>query len=98
MIEKILVADDDPLMLRFITETLKRQGIEVSSAKDGQEAIQLLERESFDLILSDVKMPAKSGVDVLLAAKKNAPPLFISFDDGPWKHRSSSRSDPTWSV
>lgn len=78
MIEKILVADDDPLMLRFITETLKRQGIEVSSAKDGQEAIQLLERESFDLILSDVKMPAKSGVDVLLAAKKMHPhSLFI---------------------
>lgn len=70
MIEKILVADDDSLMLRFIAETLKRRGIEVATAKDGEEAVRRLESEPFDLVLSDVRMPVKSGIEVMLAAKK----------------------------
>jgi two-component system, NtrC family, response regulator AtoC len=73
MIEKILVADDDPLMLRFIRETLRRGGKEVSTAKDGQEAISLMEAESYDLLITDVRMPMKNGVDVMTAMKKLHP-------------------------
>ena len=73
MIEKVLVADDDSLMLRFIIETLRRRGIETAAAKDGAEAIRILETEPVDLILSDVRMPLKSGLDVLAAAKKHHP-------------------------
>ena len=73
MFEKVLVADDDSLMLRFIVETLRRRGIEALAAKDGAEAIRILETEPIDLILSDVKMPLKTGPEVLAAAKKLHP-------------------------
>lgn len=70
MIEKILVADDEPLMRKFCAETLRRLGKEVSEAENGLQAIHLLEKEPFDLIISDVKMPFKTGLDVLKAAKQ----------------------------
>lgn len=72
MIEKVLIADDEPLMLRFMSNLLKRHGKEVSLAENGKEAIQLLEKESFDLIITDMKMPMKDGLDVLKCAKGNA--------------------------
>ncbi len=53
MIEKVLVVDDEPLMLRFVAEVLKRQGKEVTLAQNGEEAIRLLGMESFDLVISD---------------------------------------------
>lgn len=69
MIEKILVADDEPLMLRFMAEILRRLGKEVTLAADGAEAIRLLETEPFDLVVTDMMMPHKTGIDVLKAAK-----------------------------
>ena len=57
MIEKVLVADDEPLMLRFMAEVLRRLGKEVSLAADGREAIRLLGEESFDLVITDMMMP-----------------------------------------
>lgn len=69
MIEKILIADDDPLMLRFLAEAFRRRGQETILAKDGAEAIRALELEAFDLLIVDMKMPLKTGIDVLTAAK-----------------------------
>src|SRR3989344_1333364 len=77
MIEKILVADDEPLMRNFIAETLERLGKEVVVVCDGAEAIQRLKEESFDLVLSDLKMPKKSGLDVLKAAKALNPQTLV---------------------
>lgn len=78
MIEKILVVDDEPLMLRFMADVLKRQGKEVVIAVDGAEAIQILEREPIDLVVTDMKMPLKNGLDVLKVAKSISPsPLVI---------------------
>jgi two-component system response regulator AtoC len=69
MIEKILVVDDEPTMRRFIVETLKRMGKEVQEAENGQLAIDRLKKESFDLVISDMKMPLKGGFEVLQATK-----------------------------
>lgn len=77
MIEKVLIVDDEPLMLRFMAETVRRQGKEVTLAENGAEAIRLLEGEPFDLIISDMKMPVKSGLDVLKAAKALYPSILI---------------------
>lgn len=73
MIEKILVAEDEPVMRLFLAETLRRQGKEVVLAENGAIAIQKLKEESFDLVLSDIKMPYQSGLDVLTAAKSLHP-------------------------
>ncbi len=77
MIEKVLVVDDEPLMLRFISDLLKRQGKEVVTAENGAEAIRLLEREPFDLAITDVKMPLKNGLDVLRCARGLYPSILV---------------------
>lgn len=77
MIEKVLVVDDELLMLRFMVETLQRQGKEVTAAENGADAIRLLESEPFDLVITDMKMPKKNGLDVLKAAKSLYPSLLV---------------------
>ncbi len=77
MIEKVLVADDEPLMLRFIAETLRRLGKEVTAVENGTEAIRKLEEDHFDLVISDMKMPLKGGLDVLKAAKTLHPTTVV---------------------
>ncbi len=54
---KILVVDDEKALRDVLEDILKSQGYSVRLAKDGQEAIDLLEEEAFDLILLDVMMP-----------------------------------------
>jgi len=67
---RILVADDERSMRELLAIVLRREGYEVLLAESGQAAIDLLERESIDVLISDIKMPDMSGVDVLRAAKK----------------------------
>lgn len=78
MIEKVLIADDDSLMLRFIRDVLKRHGKEVFLASNGREAIDILKREPIDLVITDMKMPHHSGLDVLKYAQDlPQPPIVI---------------------
>jgi len=77
MIEKVLVVDDEPLMLRFICDVLRRQGKEVVAASNGADAIRLLEKEAFDLVITDMKMPLKNGLDVLKMAKGLYPSILV---------------------
>jgi two-component system, NtrC family, response regulator PilR len=67
---RILVADDERSMRELLAIVLKREGYDVLLAENGREAIALIEREPIDLLISDIKMPDLSGVDVLRAAKR----------------------------
>jgi two-component system response regulator PilR (NtrC family) len=67
---RILVVDDERSMRELLAIVLRREGYEVLLAENGKGAIQLLEREPVDILISDIKMPDLSGVDVLRAAKK----------------------------
>ena len=60
-------------MRELLAIVLRREGYEVQLAENGQTAIALLERDPVDLLISDIKMPDMSGVDVLRAAKKIDP-------------------------
>lgn len=71
--EKILIVDDEPLIRYFLRDALQKKNYETYLAEDGEEAIQLLHKETFDLIFTDVKMPRKDGIEVLKAAKKEQP-------------------------
>jgi two-component system, NtrC family, response regulator AtoC len=76
-IQKILIADDEPLMRNFLKETLLRKKFQVFLAEDGSQAISLIEKENFDLILSDIKMPKKTGIEVLRFAKNHSPHIPV---------------------
>jgi signal transduction histidine kinase/DNA-binding response OmpR family regulator len=62
---KILVVDDEPAVLEVIQRILTDRGFGVDSANNGLEALKLLEKGSYDLILSDVKMPYMDGMELL---------------------------------
>jgi two-component system, NtrC family, response regulator PilR len=65
----ILIVDDEPSMRDMLRIVLRRDGYEVTVAANGKEAIALLQNEGIDMLLSDIKMPDISGVEVLRAAK-----------------------------
>jgi DNA-binding response OmpR family regulator len=64
MTQKILIADDEPNILISLEFLMKREGYEVVLARDGQEALDAIERERPALVLLDVMMPVKTGFDV----------------------------------
>ena len=73
----ILVADDEPNIRSTINDVLRKYQVTVTLATTGAEAIAHLALESFDLILSDIKMPDKTGYDVFAAARKKSQTLPV---------------------
>jgi two-component system response regulator PilR (NtrC family) len=67
---RILVVDDERSMRELLAIVLKREGYDVLLAENGKSAIATLEKEPIDILISDIKMPDLSGVDVLRAAKR----------------------------
>lgn len=69
--KRILLVDDDTLILEVIEMALCYHGYEVIKAHDGLEALKLVERDSPDLVLIDLIMPRRSGLSVVQQIKKN---------------------------
>ena len=67
--ERILIADDEPNILISLEYLMKREGYEVHVARDGQEALDLLQRVLPRLVLLDVMMPNKNGFEVCQALR-----------------------------
>ena len=67
---RILIVDDEPSMREMLRIVLRRDGYEVVVAENGTEALDFLRREPVDLLLSDIRLPDLSGVEVLRAAKE----------------------------
>jgi two-component system response regulator PilR (NtrC family) len=72
---KILVVDDERSMRELLMIVLRREGHQVLLAENGQAAVAQLEREPIDVLISDIKMPGMSGVDVLREAKRIDPDI-----------------------
>jgi len=62
MSRDILIVDDEPACLELLSYFLREDGYEVREARDGAEAIELIDKSRFDLVLSDVRMPRLDGV------------------------------------
>ena len=63
-VKKILIADDEPDILEIVEYNLQNEGYEVATAKNGNEAIDLAKRFNPDLIILDIMMPGKNGIEV----------------------------------
>ena len=70
MSHKILVVDDDILVLEALEELLTASGYVVRVAARGQEALEMLDRECFDLLILDVVMPKMTGLDLCREVRK----------------------------
>lgn len=69
-ISRILVADDEESMRWVLSKALKRKGISVDLAKDGDEALFMIQKGTYDLAILDIKMPGMSGLDLLEKARE----------------------------
>ena len=70
---RILVVDDETSMRQLLEITLRKEGYRVTMAESGQKAVEAFSKAAYDLVISDIKMPDMSGVDVLRAVKQSAP-------------------------
>lgn len=66
MANKILIVDDQPGIRLLLEEILKTEGYEITCAKTGREACDLVEKKDLDLIIMDYNLPVMHGKDVLL--------------------------------
>ena len=80
---KILIAEDEVLMLKALEFKLKKDGYDVDVAADGREAMDKVKNNTYDLILTDIMMPFVGGMEILSyikndPIKKSTPVLLIS--------------------
>src|SRR4030065_1349631 len=75
--EKILVADDEQSMREFLEIMLKKEGYKISLAPNGEEVIKLVEKDIFDLILMDIRMPRLDGISTLKKIKAISPKKIV---------------------
>lgn len=73
----ILVIDDEPLMRDFLAETLTRGGCAVQTANNGSAGLEQLREHSFDLVITDMKMPGMDGLEVLDQARQLQPDVAV---------------------
>jgi len=75
--QSILVVDDEPDMRAALSHALSRSGYSVSSASSGVEALEKFKSEKFGMVITDMKMPEMSGMQVLEEIKKISPQIPV---------------------
>lgn len=73
----VLVVDDEGAIRYSVTKTLERVGYQVVTASSGEEALEILGSQHFDLVLTDIRMPGISGVDLLARIKEQSPDAVV---------------------
>ncbi len=94
--KRILVVDDEKGIRFLLSEALLMEGFEVALARDGQESLERLEMDDFDLVITDINMPRLDGMEMLKKMKKSGRkekvivmtgnPSALSFSDNEMPH------------
>ncbi len=88
---RILVAEDDEMLNELVCSALSQGGYEVVSCKDGEQALRAMEKENFDMLISDIMMPHTDGYTLAKTVRQtdgNIPILFMTaLDDKPAQQR-----------
>ena len=74
---RILLIDDDDSLRAMLRDSLVHYGFTVTEARDGREGLDLLDRGGIDLVITDIVMPVKEGLEVLMELRKRRPPVKI---------------------
>ncbi|MEO5330247.1 MAG: sigma-54 dependent transcriptional regulator [Magnetococcus sp. THC-1_WYH] len=69
----LLIVDDEPVAVRNLAHVMRKEGYKTTAVDNGPEALALVERQAFDIILTDLRMDGADGLQILHAAKKHSP-------------------------
>lgn len=75
--EKILIVDDEPIIRNLLKAILKKFSLSITTASNGKEAIEKMQSETFDYLMTDMKMNPISGIELLSFAKKQYPSTLV---------------------
>ncbi len=74
---RILVVDDEPSMQEFLEILLRREGYDVTAVGDVDAALLALESDDYELVITDIQMPGRTGLDLLRAAREVSPETLV---------------------
>lgn len=93
---RILIAEDEDSLRRFVARALEMDGHHTVQAGDGAEALEHLQAEAFDLLLSDIRMPAMDGIELAGEAAALVPQMPILLMTGFAEQRE--RAEPLMRI
>ncbi|KGF70660.1 MFS transporter [Hoeflea sp. BAL378] len=93
---RILIAEDEDTLRRFVARALVMDGHDIIEAADGAEALEHLETEVFDLLLSDIRMPVMDGIALATATARLTPDMPILLMTGYAEQRE--RAEPLMRI
>jgi len=73
----ILVVDDEAMIRNLLEKILAKEGYKILLAKDGQEALDIINTKKVDIVISDMKMPRMNGLDLLKTLKRERPEIGV---------------------
>lgn len=80
--KKVLIVEDDASLADYLSEMLQEKGFQIRIAGDGEEGLKQIQREKFDLIFVDIRLPKKDGVSFFLEAKQASAGHFVAMTGG----------------
>jgi len=83
---KLLLIDDDPALRKLSSTILQRAGYEVDTARDGEEGTALLESGAYSVLITDLIMPNKEGIELIMECRRLYPELQIIAMSGGGRH------------
>ena len=93
---RILIAEDEDTLRRFVARALAMDGHDIVEAADGAEALEHIEAEPFDLLLSDIRMPVMDGIALATATADLTPAMPILLMTGYAEQRE--RAEPLMRI
>jgi CheY-like chemotaxis protein len=93
-IHQILIVEDNPNMSSLLSDILDFFDYKTLGAQDGEEALKILGEESFDMVITDLRMPKMGGIDLLRSIKEKFPQLPVvvitGYDNDSYRSDASS--------
>lgn len=90
---RVLVVDDEPLILDLLRDVMVGEGLTVETALDGKEALRLLEEDDFDLLVTDWRLPGLSGLELIEALRARGMAMDVLLITGELEDRVQSSVD-----
>jgi DNA-binding response OmpR family regulator len=90
---KILICEDNPMAMKTLSVILEREGFEADTAEDGNKAIMLLQKNNYDLLVVDIHLPYRSGLELVKFVRsdqgKDTPALMLTAFSDPQMQRQA---------